>query len=638
MLAACTVVIATPTPEPELVQLTASAISTDTAQPTLTPSSTPTVTATSEPADLTPRVLAANSAVNLRAGPGVNFAILGVLAQGESLEIVGRNADASWWQVATDNGLQWISAGVTTATTAGDAIPIVPVPTAAPTVAPPSQPAPQPPIPVVPSANMALDYGIQVDPDGDPGFNISHIQTLGFRWIKVQMPWKEVQPSPEDFQWGHWDRLINAYHGAGLKILLSIPKAPDWARPPDDDKSVEGPPADPQTYANFVAAVAARYAGKVQAIEVWNEQNLYYEAGGQGRVNVDDYMTLLKAAYGAIKTVNPGMTVVSGALTPTGAPPPLAVDDVLYLRQMYERGLKNVSDAIGAHPSGFANAPDILYPGGDFDPKRGYDDHRSFFFRNTMEDYRRVMVEFGDGQKAIWPTEFGWPVWRFRGDKRFEFAQDNTLQEQANYIRRAYEMAQAWGWVGPMFLWNLDYAVTTPRSEMANFGILTRSGLTPAFEALRTMPKDAPPTAVIQPQPTPTSVVPPTPTATPLSPHQYTIRNIFGQVNEAITQIRGDIRDGNGQPVDGVRVRVRSGSFCTVSYPSGPAGGYPAGVYDILLDNRAKDGAWQVAVVNGPADGTNTACDPGLAVLSEEVTVPTNTLEGVVFVEWRKNY
>jgi hypothetical protein len=303
------------------------------------------------------------------------------------------------------------------------------------------------------------------------------------------MPWKEVEPSPGDMQWAHWDRLIDAYHGAGLNILLSIPKAPDWARPPDDDKSVEGPPADSRTYANFVRQVANRYAGKVQAIEVWNEQNLYYEAGGQGRVNVDAYMTLLKTAYAAIKAVNPGMIVVSGAPTPTGAPPPLAVDDVLYLRQMYERGLKEVSDAIGAHPSGFANSPDVFYPGGDYDPNRGYDDHRSFFFRNTMEEYRRMMVEFGDGNKAIWPTEFGWPVWRYWGDERFLFAQDNTLEEQAHYIRRAYEMGKEWGWVGPMFLWNLDYAVTTPASEMANFGILTVNGPTLAYEALQGLPK-----------------------------------------------------------------------------------------------------------------------------------------------------
>lgn len=140
---------------------------------------------------------------------------------------------------------------------------------------------------------------------------------------------------------------------------------------------------------------------------------------------------------------------------------------------------------------------------------------------------------------------------------------------------------------------------------------------------------------------TPTPTLPPLPTPTPTSTqpsYQYTIRNIFGQVNEAITQIRGNISDRNRNAVNGVRVRVRSGSFCTVSFPSGPQGGYPNGVYDILLDDHAKVGQWQVAVVNGPADPTDTQCNSSLAVLSEEVTVPTDTREGVVFVEWWKNY
>lgn len=145
-------------------------------------------------------------------------------------------------------------------------------------------------------------------------------------------------------------------------------------------------------------------------------------------------------------------------------------------------------------------------------------------------------------------------------------------------------------------------------------------------------PTPALPTATATPSETATPTVAPTPAL------QYSIRNVFGQVNEAITQIRGDIRDGNGNPINGVRVRVRAGSFCTVSYPSGPPGGYASGGYDILLDNRAKDGVWQVAIVNGPADGRDTQCNDGLVALSEEVSVPTNTLEGVVFVEWRKNY
>jgi hypothetical protein len=36
------------------------------------------------------------------------------------------------------------------------------------------------------------------------------------------------------------------------------------------------------------------------------------------------------------------------------------------------------------------------------DPTRGhFDDHRSFFFRNTVEDAYAVMVENGDGAKPV---------------------------------------------------------------------------------------------------------------------------------------------------------------------------------------------------------------------------------------------
>lgn len=375
--------------------------------------------------------------------------------------------------------------------------PVPPTPTPAPVQAAPapakpagnsggnaaSAPAASSPAAPPTKGNLPFAYGIQVDPGNSPN-NVGAVSGMGFTWVKFQMPWKDVEPNPGDLQWGGWDNRINAYAAAGIKVMLSIPKAPNWARPGDDDKGVEGPPADPQTYANFVAAVASHYKGKVQAIEVWNEQNLHYEAGGQGRINVDNYMALLKASYVAIKAANPDMIVVSGAPTPTGAPMPWAINDQEYLRQMYERGLKNYCDAVGAHPSGFANSPEARWPEGDL-PNKGYDDHPSFFFRNTMEDYHNIMVQYGDGNKTIWPTEFGWPVWRFTGDDRFVYAQQNSLEMQAQYTVKAYQMGKQWGWVGTMFLWNLDYNITAPNSELANFGIVGA----PAYDALKNMPK-----------------------------------------------------------------------------------------------------------------------------------------------------
>jgi hypothetical protein len=303
------------------------------------------------------------------------------------------------------------------------------------------------------------------------------------------MPWKDVEPEPGNYKWGFWDEVISAYSANGIQVLLSIPKAPDWARPPDDDKSVEGPPQDPGQYAGFVARVADRYRGKVKAIEIWNEQNLWYEAGGAGRINAANYVQLLQFSYQAIKSANPNMIVVSGALTPAGSVGDLAVDDLDYLNQMYANGAKGFFDALGVHPSGYncpANGdwrtvedPTAMSFRGPFNNR-----HHSWCFRGTMEGYREVMVANGDGQKAIVPTEFGWAV---SGNPQpgYEYARDNTPEEQAQWIVEAYQLAKRWGWVGPMFLWNLDYGVTAAGTELANFGIVN----TPAYNALVTMPK-----------------------------------------------------------------------------------------------------------------------------------------------------
>jgi hypothetical protein len=166
-------------------------------------------------------------------------------------------------------------------------------------------------------------------------------------------------------------------NGSGLNILVSIVKAPDWSRPGNTDRSVEGPPANPQDYADFVGAFAARYKGRVKAIEVWNEQNLWYEWGHEP-LDPGRYVDLLCRAYQAIKAQDPGMVVVAGALTPTGVNDgSTAIDDVAYLQRMYAAGVKRCSDAIGAHPSGYNNPPDAKF---GYSDRRSWPESCSFFF------------------------------------------------------------------------------------------------------------------------------------------------------------------------------------------------------------------------------------------------------------------
>jgi hypothetical protein len=375
-----------------------------------------------------------------------------------------------------------------------------PTPTATPRPTPVATATPKPTSPpassvaqTAPTSGLGFDYGIQAHAIGqDLGPIFDAMNQLGFRWLKVQIEWKSHEGTKGQYGWADIDRLVEAAQLNGKKLLLSVVKAPAWARPAGTDLSVEGPPANLQDYADFVGAMAARYRGRVHAYEIWNEQNLYYEWGRE-TLDANRYIQLLKAAYQAIKAQDSSAVVVSGALTPTGINDGVtAIDDRTYLQQMYNAGLKWYCDAVGVHPSGYANPPDSKFGEGPAAPT--HSNHPSFFFRHTMEDYRTIMVINGDGGKRLWPTEFGWSSTHGLGAppaSGYEYANYNTEEDQANYIVRAYQIAKAWGWVGPMFLWNLNYGPASGKfDEKAGFGILYPNGSArPAFHALANMPK-----------------------------------------------------------------------------------------------------------------------------------------------------
>jgi len=363
-----------------------------------------------------------------------------------------------------------------------------PSPAGGPTPTPTPTSVTYPPVP-----GTGFDYGIQIDPfSGNLGGLMGQIGDLRFRWVRLQVRWYWIEPSKGQFSWvtDDWVRATNA---AGIKVLFSVLGSPAWAT---IGPSTEGPPANNNDFGDFMAAMAARYSGnpgsvgRVDAYEIWNEQNLSREWSSPRGLRADDYVALLRVAYNRIKAVDPSIIVVAGAPTPVGWTGPDNVDDFAYLRQMYQAGLKNYCDAVGVHPSGFANPPDMRYTGGDPDPDRSHDDNRQFYFLNTIEGYHNIMAQFGDGGKKLWATEFGWASVDGLGVSPvpgYEYAADNTEAEQADYIVRAYQIGRQKGYMGVMLLWNLNFGVTSGASdEKAAFGILRPDGtLRPAYQALK---------------------------------------------------------------------------------------------------------------------------------------------------------
>jgi uncharacterized protein YraI len=66
-----------------------------------------------------------SSFLNVRSGPGANFPIVGRLAYGAALNLVGRNTESSWAQVSVPGGVQgWVSTRYIAASVLIDSLPV----------------------------------------------------------------------------------------------------------------------------------------------------------------------------------------------------------------------------------------------------------------------------------------------------------------------------------------------------------------------------------------------------------------------------------------------------------------------------------------------------------------------------------
>ncbi len=341
-----------------------------------------------------------------------------------------------------------------------------------------------------PLSDPGFAYGIQAHMLGNDKPRVADaIVDMGFGWVKQQVEWRYIEPVKGEYNWWGLDEVVDTARARGIRVLFSVLRSPSWA-----SSKANSPPADFNDFGDFVAALAERYRGRGMAYEIWNEQNLKaewenYEIGAPGwPAGACKYVDLIKIAYTRIKAADPYALVISGGLAPNGVFTTEALDDRTYLNQMYNCGILGWADAVGAHPSGYNNPPDVDWRTYSDPTAPSFKGHPSFFFRATMEDYRQIMVNKGDGGRRIWITEFGWAV----GEpiQYYEYAAHNTEEERAAWVVRAYEMCRDWGYVGVASLWNLDFRVIAPGSEKALFGILENDwSTTLSYDALRDMPK-----------------------------------------------------------------------------------------------------------------------------------------------------
>lgn len=366
---------------------------------------------------------------------------------------------------------------------------------------------PTSPPPVPPDEDQTFRVGTQVQVPQDlnadvmNGFLRSVGQDLGLNWIKKQVRWEDLEPVQGQIDFAELDLFMAGMRFFSIKPMFSIVTAPDWARETGISLAEVGPPANNADYVNFVRALLERYPGQVFAVEVWNEQNISREWTSLQGLSAQQYMTLLRDTYNMIQQVSPGTIVISGALAPTGVNDGIgAVDDFVYMDRMIQAGLLDVTDCVGVHHNGYNIGPLVRWDSVPNDPTAGFrgpfdNPHHSWSFRSTLEGYSTRIAAAGYDTKLC-VTEFGWAVSEDLGGvpRGFEFAADNTLQEQAEFLTDALTYMDESGEVWLAFIWNFNYgplAGWDPTNDNVPYSLIgPNSTFRPAYDAVRAWQAD----------------------------------------------------------------------------------------------------------------------------------------------------
>ena len=89
----------------------------------------------------------------------------------------------------------------------------------------------------------------------------------GFDWVRQQIQWKDIEGPQGNYAWGELDNIVSDVAAHNLKLLISITKEPSFYN------ETNGLPQDPKSMGDFVEAMMQHYGNKINAVEIWNEQN-----------------------------------------------------------------------------------------------------------------------------------------------------------------------------------------------------------------------------------------------------------------------------------------------------------------------------------------------------------------------------
>ena len=255
---------------------------------------------------------------------------------------------------------------------------------------------------------------------------------------------------------GGYDEIVAEEERRGIKTLFVV-------------TGLGGTRADVGAYSAFMGSLAARYKGRVDAYEIWNEAD---EAGfWPGGPDPVGYVALLKASYGAVKRVDPAAKIVFS---------PLVGNNFDFVDAAYRAGAKGHFDAMAVHTDTACSVAG---------PTEYYRDagRLARFVFLGYRTVRETMLAHGD-DKPIWMTEFGWSATQRRCDRGTWAGQKaGGVPEhvQAQFLREAYHCMKEDPYL-EVAMWFNSRDLHGDGSELDSYGLRRADGShRPAYAAFK---------------------------------------------------------------------------------------------------------------------------------------------------------
>ena len=315
---------------------------------------------------------------------------------------------------------------------------------------------------------------------------------LRARWVRLTVDWATLEAKRGTYSpsvVARLDALVDGLHAAHVKVIITTYRMPTWAQnshwwkhpPPGYARGPQpfyairsGALGD---YADLGRFLAAHFAGRVQALECWNEPNLWYyiypqRTARDANYGARTYLAMLRAFNRGIDRAHTSVRVVAGATAPLGRNDRWRTSPQKFARYLKTHHAAAAFDVYSHHPY---TTGGTRHPA----PNRAPNDTSTTVTLYNLNTLLRLFPG-----KPFYLTEYGYntrPSAYFGG-----FSVTKTIQ--ARYLKTAYSYARRYKRV-KLLLWFLLYDVR-PASGPAQYGTYTglrtsRGSRKPAWYAFR---------------------------------------------------------------------------------------------------------------------------------------------------------